>query len=78
MHTSNNRGRASAEDLKCRYALRATIEDGLADELGEMAARLKRQGHLEQAQQFLDTSRRHRVGAVKYRALMSALEVEQG
>ena len=78
MHAPNNMGRASVEDLERRYALGITIEDGWADELGTMAARLKQQGHLEKAQQFLDASRRHRVNAMKFHALMSGLAVEAG
>jgi hypothetical protein len=78
MQESNNMSGATPEDLKRRYALGAVIDEGMADKMSGMAMRLREQGHSAKAQQCLEASRSHRVGAMKFRALMSALVVRHG
>ena len=77
MHKPRNMSRPAAADLEYRYALDAALDEGLADEVEVMTMRLRDQGHVAQAQQLPDACRRHRVGALKFRTLKSALVAER-
>lgn len=64
--------RGFAEKLRDRISLSLAVDDTLASELSRRADALASAGDHEGARAIVEAVRRHRVGAVKHRALMSA------
>ena len=68
--------RHSTDRLRERIAASLALDDVMASELGRTAMVLAARGDHEGARALIEAARRHRVGAIKHRALMSAQGLE--
>lgn len=66
----------AAETLRSRIALSLALDDAVAAELASGAATLTARGDHDGARPLVEAARRHRVGAIKHRALMSAKGID--
>ena len=72
MQRPPNPRRDLADKLRDRIALSLVLDDTLAAELTRKAEALEANGDHEGARALIAAARRHRVGAIKQRALLSA------